>query len=323
MKRRDFLHLSAASAVFAAAPHVAFADSYPSHAVRLIVGFPPGGPTDVYARLIAEWLSNRLGQPFVVENRPGAGSTIGIEAVVTSPPDGYTLLLISSSAPISMSYYKKLNFDLIRDIAAVGGIAFVPMVMVVHPSVPATTVLEFIAYAKANPGKLNMASVGNGTTPQMAGELFKLMAGVDLLHVPYRGAAPALTDLLGGRAQVMFESVTTLMPYIQAGKLRALAVTTPKRSLLLPDIPSIAEFLPGYNANTWFGIAAPKQTPADIVDLLNKEINAGLKDPALSKQLTDLGTTPLIGTPADFEKIFVSDTEKWAKLIKAANIKQE
>ncbi len=323
MKRRDFLHLSAASAAFAAAPHVAFADSYPSHAVRLIVGFPPGGPTDVYARLIAEWLSNRLGQPFVVENRPGAGSTIGIEAVVTSPPDGYTLLLISSSAPISMSYYKKLNFDLIRDIAAVGGIAFVPMVMVVHPSVPATTVPEFIAYAKANPGKLNMASVGNGTTPQMAGELFKLMAGVDLLHVPYRGAAPALTDLLGGRAQIMFESVTTLMPYIQAGKLRALAVTTPKRSLLLPDIPSIAEFLPGYNANTWFGIAAPKQTPADIVDLLNKEINAGLKDPALSKQLTDLGTTPLIGTPADFEKIFVSDTEKWAKLIKAANIKQE
>ena len=323
MKRRDFLHLSAASAVFAAAPHVAFADSYPSHAVRLIVGFPPGGPTDVYARLIAEWLSNRLGQPFVVENRPGAGSTIGIEAVVTSPPDGYTLLLISSSAPISMSYYKKLNFDLIRDIAAVGGIAFVPMVMVVHPSVPATTVLEFIAYAKANPGKLNMASVGNGTTPQMAGELFKLMAGVDLLHVPYRGAAPALTDLLGGRAQIMFESVTTLMPYIQAGKLRALAVTTPKRSLLLPDIPSIAEFLTGYNANTWFGIAAPKQTPAAVVDLLNKEINAGLKDPALSKQLTDLGTTPLIGTPADFEKIFVSDTEKWAKLIKAANIKQE
>jgi tripartite-type tricarboxylate transporter receptor subunit TctC len=323
MKRRDFLHLSAASAVFAAAPHVAFADSYPSHAVRLIVGFPPGGPTDVYARLIAEWLSNRLGQPFVVENRPGAGSTIGIEAVVTSPPDGYTLLLISSSAPISMSYYKKLNFDLIRDIAAVGGIAFVPMVMVVHPSVPATTVPEFIAYAKANPGKLNMASVGNGTTPQMAGELFKLMAGVDLLHVPYRGAAPALTDLLGGRAQIMFESVTTLMPYIQAGKLRALAVTTPKRSLLLPDIPSIAEFLPGYNANTWFGIAAPKQTPAAVVDLLNKEINAGLKDPALSKQLTDLGTTPLIGTPADFEKIFVSDTEKWAKLIKAANIKQE
>jgi tripartite-type tricarboxylate transporter receptor subunit TctC len=323
MKRRDFLHLSAASAAFAAAPHVAFADSYPSHAVRLIVGFPPGGPTDVYARLIAEWLSNRLGQPFVVENRPGAGSTIGIEAVVTSPPDGYTLLLISSSAPISMSYYKKLNFDLIRDIAAVGGIAFVPMVMVVHPSVPATTVPEFIAYAKANPGKLNMASVGNGTTPQMAGELFKLMAGVDLLHVPYRGAAPALTDLLGGRAQIMFESVTTLMPYIQAGKLRALAVTTPKRSLLLPDIPSIAEFLPDYDANTWFGIAAPKQTPTHIVDLLNKEINAGLKDPALSKQLTDLGTTPLAGTPADFEKIFVNDTEKWAKLIKTANIKQE
>ena len=323
MKRRDFLHLSVASAAFAAAPHFAFADSYPSHAVRLIVGFPPGGPTDVYARLIAEWLSNRLGQPFVVENRPGAGSTIGIEAVVTSPPDGYTLLLISSSAPISMSYYKKLNFDLIRDIAAVGGIAFVPMVMVVHPSVPATTVPEFIAYAKANPGKLNMASAGTGNPQHVSGELFKLMAGVDLLHVPYRGAAPALTDLLGGRAQIMFESVTTLMPYIQAGKLRALAVTTPKRSLLLPDIPSIAEFLPGYNANTWFGIAAPKQTPAEIVDLLNKEINAGLKDPTISKQLAELGTTPLAGTPADFERIFINDTEKWAKLIKAANIQQE
>ncbi len=323
MKRRDFLHLSAASAAFAAAPRFAQAETYPSHPVRLLVGFPPGGPTDIYARLIAEWLSKRLGQPFVVENRPGAGSTIAIEAVVTSPPDGYTLLLISSSAPISMAYYKKLNFDLLRDVAAVGGIAFVPMVMVVHPSVPAGTVAEFIAYAKANPGKIDMASVGNGTTPQMAGELFKLMAGVDLLHVPYRGAAPALTDLLGGRAQVMFESITTLMPYIQAGKLRALAVTTPKRSSLLPDVPAIAEILPGYNANTWFGVAAPKQTPADIVNLLNREINAGLKDPTITKQLADLGTTPLFGTPADFESIFVSDTEKWAKLIKAANIKQE
>jgi tripartite-type tricarboxylate transporter receptor subunit TctC len=323
MKRRDFLHFSLATATFAAAPHFAFADTYPSHAVRVIVGFPPGGPTDIYARLIAEWLTNSLGQPFIVENRPGAGSTIGIEAVVTSPPDGYTLLLISSSAPISMSYYKKLNFDLIRDIAAVGGIAFVPMVMVVHPSVPANTVPEFIAYAKANPGKINMASVGNGTTPQMAGELFKLMAGADLLHVPYHGAAPALTDLLGGRAQVMFESVTTLVSYIQAGKLRALAVTTPKRSPLLPDVPAIAESLPGYDANTWFGVAAPKQTPAAIVDLLNNEINAGLKDPGVSKRLADLGTTPLLGTPADFEKIFVSDTEKWAKLMKAANIKQE
>jgi tripartite-type tricarboxylate transporter receptor subunit TctC len=323
MKRRDFLHLSVASVAIAAAPQFAFAETYPSHPVRVIVGFPPGGPTDIYARLIAEWLTNRLGQPFVVENRPGAGSTIGIEAVVTSPPDGYTLLLISSSAPISTSYYKKLNFDLIRDIAAVGGIAFVPMVMVVHPSVPANTVSEFIAYAKANPGKIDMASVGNGTTPQMAGELFKLMAGVDLLHVPYHGAAPALTDLLGGRAQVMFESVTTLVPYIQAGKLRALAVTTPTRSPLLPDVPAIGEFLPGYAANTWFGIAAPKQTPAAIVDLLNNEINAGLKDPAVSQRLAELGTTPLIGTPADFEKIFISDTEKWAKLMKAANIKQE
>ncbi len=323
MKRRQFLHLTASAAALTATTSFTFAEAYPSHPVRLIVGFPPGGPTDIYARLMGEWLASRLGQPFVVENRPGAGSTIGIEAVASAPPDGYTLLLISSSAPISASYYKKLNFDLIRDIAAVGGIAFVPMVMVVHPSVPAKTIPELIAYAKANPGTINMASVGNGTTPQMAGELFKLMAGVDLLHVPYRGAAPALTDLLGGRAQVMFESVTTLVSYIQAGKLRALAVTTPKRSPLLPDVPAIAEFVPGYDANTWFGIAAPKQTPADIVDLLNKQINAGLTDPTISKRLAALGTTPLIGSPADFEKIFVSDTAKWAKVIKAASIKQE
>ncbi len=322
MKRRQFIHLTA-GAIALVATRFARAETYPSHPVRLIVGFPPGGPTDVYARLIGEWLTNRLGQPFVVENRPGAGSTIGIEAVVTSPPDGYTLLLMSSSSSISASYYKNLDFDLIRDIAPVCGIAYVPMVMVVHPSVPAKTVPEFIAYAKANPGKIDMASVGNGTTPQMAGELFKLMAKVDLLHVPYHGAAPALTDLLGGRAQVMFKSVTTLVPFIQSGKLRALAVSTKNRSPLLPDVPAIAEFLPGYEANTWFGIAAPKKTPADIVDVLNKAINAGLKDPTLSARLADLGTTPLPGSPADFEKIFVGDTEKWGKLIKAANIKQE
>jgi tripartite-type tricarboxylate transporter receptor subunit TctC len=323
MKRRQFLHLAAGSAALTAATRFAWGETYPSRPVRIIVGFPPGGPTDIYARLIGEWLANRLGQPFVVENRPGAGSTIGIEAVVTSPPDGYTLLLISSSAAISASYYKDLDFDLLRDIAPVCGIAFVPMAMVVNPSVPAKTVPEFIAYAKENPGKINMASVGNGTTPQMAGELFKLMAHVDLLHVPYHGAAPALTDLLGGRAQVMFESVTTLVSYIQAGKLRALAVSTANRSPVLPDVPTIGEFLPGYEANTWFGIAAPKKTPADIVDLLNREINAGLKDPVLSARLGQLGTIPLVGSPADFEKIFVGDTAKWAKLIKAANIKQE
>jgi len=323
MKRRQFLHLAAGSAALMAATRFAWGETYPSRPVRIVVGFPPGGPTDIYARLIGEWLANRLGQPFVVENRPGAGSTIGIEAVVASPPDGYTLLLISSSAAISASYYKNLDFDLIRDIAPVCGIALVPMAMVINPSVPAKTVPEFIAYAKDNPGKLNMASVGNGTTPQMAGELFKLMAHVDLLHVPYHGAAPALTDLLGGRAQVMFESVTTLVSYIQAEKLRALAVSTASRSPVLPDVPVIADYLPGYEANTWFGIAAPKKTPADIVDLLNKEINAGLKDPAISARLGQLGTTPLVGSPADFEKIFVGDTAKWAKVIKAANIKQE
>ena len=323
MKRRQFLHLAAGSAALATATRFAWSETYPSHPVRVIVGFSPGGPTDIYARLIGEWLANRLGQPFIVENRPGAGSTIGIEAVVTSPPDGYTLLLISSSAAISVSYYKDLDFDLHRDIAPVCGIAFVPMAMVVNPSVPAKTVPEFIAYAKENPGKINMASVGNGTTPQMAGELFKLMASVDLLHVPYHGAAPALTDLLGGRAQVMFESVTTLLSYVQAGKLRALAVSTASRSPVLPDVPTIGEFLPGYEANTWFGIAAPKKTPAAIVDLLNKEINAGLKDPVISTRLGQLGTTPLVGSPADFEKIMVGDTAKWAKVIKAANIKQE
>ncbi|HUD85821.1 MAG TPA: tripartite tricarboxylate transporter substrate binding protein [Xanthobacteraceae bacterium] len=323
LPRREFLHLATGAAAFAAATRIARAETYPSHPVRMIVGFPPGGPTDIYARLIGEWLAKRLGQPFVIENRPGAGSTIGIEAVVTAPPDGYTILLISSSASISASYYKNLDFDLLRDIAPVCGIALVPMVMVVNPAVPATTVPEFIAYAKANPGKINMASVGNGTTPQMAGELFKMMADVDLLHVPYHGAAPALTDLLGGRAQVMFESVTSLVGYIQAGKLRALAVSTANRSPVLPDVPTIGEYLPGYEANTWFGIAAPRKTPADIVGLLNKEINAGLTDPVISARLADLGTTPLIGPPAEFEKHFVGDTEKWAKVIRAANLKPE
>jgi tripartite-type tricarboxylate transporter receptor subunit TctC len=315
--------LAAAAAAIPAAMRAAVAETYPSHPVRLIVGFPPGGPTDIYARLIGDWLAKRLGQPFVVENRPGAGSTIGIEAVVTAPPDGYTILLVSSSAAISASYYKNLDFNLVRDIAPVCGIARVPMVMVVSPAVPAKTVPEFITYAKANPGKLVMASVGNGTTPQMAGELFKMMAGVDLLHVPYHGAAPALTDLLSGRAQVMFESVTTLVGYIQAGKLRPLAVTTTDRSAVLPDIPTVGEFLPGYEANTWFGIAAPKQTAADIVGLLNNEINAGLKDPEISARLKELGSIPLVGSPAEFEKTFVGDTEKWAKVIKAADIKPE
>jgi tripartite-type tricarboxylate transporter receptor subunit TctC len=321
--RRQFLRLVAGAATLPAAPRIASALDYPTRPVRLIVGFPPGGPTDIFARLIADWLSKRLGQPFVVENRPGAGSTIGVEAVVTAPADGYTLLLISTSAVISASYYRNLSFDLTRDIAPVCGVSLEPMVMVVNPSVPAKTVPEFIAYAKTDPGKIVMASVGNGTTPQMAGELFKLLANVDLLHVPYRGAAPALTDLLGGRAQVMFEAMPTLVGYIQSGKLRALAVTTATRSPVFPDLPTIGEFVPGYDASVWFGVAARRQTPAEIVELLNKEINAGFADPTLSARLNEVGGTALKGSAAEFEKLFIGDSEKWSKLMRTANIKSE
>jgi tripartite-type tricarboxylate transporter receptor subunit TctC len=320
--RRRFFEL-VAGAVLPTISHTAWALDYPTRPVRIIVGFPPGGPTDIFARLISEWLSNRLGQAFIVENRPGAGSTIGIAAVVTAPPDGYTLLLVSTSAVISASYYRNLSFDLIHDIVPVCGVALEPLVMVVHPSVSARTIPEFIAYAKANPGKIIMASVGNGTTPQMTGELFKMMAGVDLLHVPYQGAAPALTDLLAGRAQVMFEAMPTLVGYIQSGKLRALGVSTTTRSPVFPDIPAIGEFVPGYESSVWFGIAARRQTPAEIVELLNKEINAGLADPALSARLGELGGNALKGRPAEFERLFVSDAQKWAKVMTTANIKSQ
>lgn len=323
LPRRSFLQVAASAAVLPAIPGIARALDYPARPVRLVVGFPPGGPTDIFARLIADWLSKRLGQPFLVENRPGAGSTIGIEAVISAPADGYTLFLISTSAVISASYYRKLSFDLARDIAPVCGVSLEPMVMVVHPSVAAKTVPEFIAEAKADPGKLVMASVGNGSTPQMAGELFKLMANVDLLHVPYQGAAPALTDLLGGRAQVMFEAMPTLVGYINSGKLRALAVTTATRSPVFPDLPSIGEFVPGYDASVWFGIAARRQTPLDIVDLLNKAINAALTDPSFSGRLAEVGGTPLKGSAADFNKLFVGNSEKWSKVMQTADIKSE
>ena len=270
LSRRRFFEL-VASAVAPIISGIAWALDYPTRPVRIIVGFPPGGPTDIFARLIAEWLSNRLGQAFIVENRPGAGSTIGVAAVVSAPADGYTLLLISTSAVISASYYRNLSFDLVGDIAPVCGVALEPLVMVVNPSVSARTIPEFIAYAKANPGKIIMASVGNGTTPQMTGELFKMMAGVDLLHVPYQGAAPALTDLLAGRAQVMFEAMPSLVGYIQSGKLRALGVSTATRSPVFPEIPAISEYVPGYEASVWFGIAARRQTPAAIIELLNRD----------------------------------------------------
>ncbi len=323
LPRRQFLSLAAGAVALPALSHAAAAVDYPTRPVHIIVGFPPGGPTDIFARLIGEWLSKRLGQPFVVENHPGAGSTIGAAAVIAAPADGYTLFLISTSAVISAPYYQKLTFNLVSDIRPVCGIALEPLVMVVHPSVPATTVPEFIAYAKANPGKIIMASVGNGTTPQMTGELFKMMAGVDLLHVPYQGAAPALTDLLGGRANVMFEAMPTLVGYIKSGKLRALGVSAATRSPVFPDLPSIGEFLPDYESSVWFGIAARRQTPADIVALLNKEINAGLADAALGARINEVGGTPLKGSAADFEKLFVGDSQKWSKVMKAANIKAE
>jgi tripartite-type tricarboxylate transporter receptor subunit TctC len=323
LPRRFFLRLAGAGTVATVFSRVVSALDYPNHSVRIIVGFPPGGPTDIFARLISQWLSDTLGQPFVVENRPGAGSTIGIQAVVSSPPDGYTLLLVSTSAVISASYYKNLNFNIVRDITPVCGISNEPLVMVVNPTVPATTVPEFIARAKANPGKIVMASVGNGTTPHLAGELFKLMAGVDLLHVPYQGAAPALTDLLGGRADVMFEAMPTLVGYIRSGKLRALGVGTATRSAVFPDLPAIGGFLPGYQATVWFGIAAPAKTPAEVIDRLNKQINAGLNDPKLNTRLLEVGGTPLTGSTADFEKLFVDDAQKWAKVMREANVKSE
>jgi tripartite-type tricarboxylate transporter receptor subunit TctC len=323
LPRRTFLRLAAGAAGLPAGSRAASALDYPTRAVRIVVGFPAGGPTDIFARLIGQWLAQRLHQPFVVENRPGAGSTIGIASVVAAPADGTTLLLVSTSAVISASYYKNLSFQIIRDIAPVCGISLEPLVMVVNPAVPARTVAEFVAYAKANPGKIVMASVGNGTTPQLAGELLKLMAGINLLHVPYQGAAPALTDLLAGRADLMFEAMPTLVGYIKSGKLRALAVGTKTRSPVFPQIPTVAETLPGYEATVWFGIGAPAKTPQQIVERLNKEINAGLNDATIHARIGELGGVPLTGSSADFKKLFVDDAQKWAKVMREANIKPE
>ena len=289
----------------------------------MIVGFPAGGPNDIVARLVGQWLSERLGQQFVIENRPGAGGTIAAEAVVKAPPDGYTLLMAGAPQAISTSLYENLNFNLVRDIAPVASIVRVPLVMEVNPAVPARTVPEFIAYAKANPGKLNMASGGNGTSDHVCGELFKLMAGVDMILVPYRGAAPALIDLMGGQIQVLFDVMTSSIAYIKAGKLRALAVTTATRSETLPDIPTVGEFVPGYEASAWYGVGVPKNTPADVVSRLNQEINFGLADPKMKARLAELGGTVLPGSPADFGKLLADETEKWAKVIKTAGIKPE
>jgi tripartite-type tricarboxylate transporter receptor subunit TctC len=323
LPRRNFLHLAAGVAALPVVSRIAWAQAYPARPVKIIVSFAAGGPTDILARLTAQWLSERLGQQFVVENRPGGGGNIGTEAVVRASPDGYTLLMAGGNNAINATLYDKLNFNFIRDIAPVATIIRAPQILVVNPSVPAKSVPEFIAYAKANPGKIHMASGGTGTPPHLAGELFKMMAGVDLIHVPYRGNGPAFNDLIGGQVQVMFPSPVGLLEYIQAGKLRALAVTTATRSDALPDIPTMAEFVPGYEASGWFGVGAPRNTPSEIIDKLNKEVNAALDDPKMKTRLADLGGTPLAGSPADFGKLIADDTEKWAKVIRAANIKPE
>jgi tripartite-type tricarboxylate transporter receptor subunit TctC len=321
LPRRQFLQLAAGAAALPAASHVARAQTYPTRPVRLVVGAPAGGGFDIVARLMGQWLSERLGQSFVIENRPGAGSNIATEAVVRALPDGYTLLLVTAVNAISTSLYEKLSFNLSRDIAPVAGITRVHDVMVANLSVPSRTVPEFIAYAKANPGKLTMASGGVGTPSHLEGELFKTMTGVDMLHVPYRGTAPSLTDLLGGQVQVTFTSMPSVIEYIRAGRLRALAVTTATRSEALPDIPTVGEFLPGYEGGIWYGLGAPKATPAEIVNKLNKEVNAALDDPKMKARLADLGGTVLPGSPADFGKHIAEETEKWGKVIRAANIK--
>jgi tripartite-type tricarboxylate transporter receptor subunit TctC len=323
LPRRQFLHLAAGATALPAVSRVARAQAYPSRLVRMISGFPAGGPNDLLARLIGQWLSERLGQQFIIENRPGAGSNIAAEAVVKSPPDGYTLLMVATPNAINATLYPKLNFNFMRDIAPVAAILRVPNVIVVYPSVPAKTLSEFISYAKDNPGKLTMASPGNGTSGHISGELFKLMTGVNLLHVPYRGGTPAINDLIGGQVQVFFSPLPTIPEYIQAGKLRALAVTGATRSEALPNIPTVAEFVPGYEASTWFGIGAPRDTPAEIVGRLNMEINAGLIDPKMKDRLADLGGTPLVGSPAEFGKLIADETEKWGKVIRAAGIKVE
>jgi tripartite-type tricarboxylate transporter receptor subunit TctC len=321
--RRQFLHLAAGAVALPAVSRMARAQAYPSRPVRYVVTAPPGGAQDILARLMGQWLSDRLGQPFVIDNRPGGGTNIGTEAVVRAPPDGYTLLSVALPAAVNASLYDNLNFNFIRDIAPVAGIIRVGLVVEVNPSLPVKTITEFIAYTKANPGKVNMASAGNGTGVHMAGELFKMMAGVNMVHVPYRGEAPALTDLLAGQVQVMFGSETATIEQIRAGKLRALAVTTAQRSQLLPDLPVLGDFVPGYEASGWFGVGAPQNTPAEIVEKLNKEINAGLADPKIKARLADLGGTLLAGSPADFGKLIADETEKWGKVVKFAGIKPE
>jgi tripartite-type tricarboxylate transporter receptor subunit TctC len=323
LSRRQFLHVTAVAAAFAALPPFAKAQTYPARPVHIIAGFAAGGGVDITARLIGQWLSERFGQSFVIENRPGADGNLGTEAVVNAPPDGYTLLLATVPNAVNATLYQKLNFNFIRDIAPVAGIIRVPMVVLVHPSVAARTIPEFIIYAKANPGKINMASAGTGSAPHMAGELFNVMAGVNMVHVPYRGQGPALADLLGGQVQVLFATAPGTTDYVRTGRLRALAVTTSTQAEVLRDLPTVGNFVPGYEANQWYGIGAPQRTPVEIVDKLNKEINAAFANTAMKARFADVGGEPLAGSPAEFGKLIADETEKWAKVIKFVGIKSE
>ena len=319
--RRQLLQLAAAATAAPAAARRALAQSYPARPVRLIIGYTPGGSADLTARLLGQWLTERLGQTFVVESRPGGGTNIATEAVLRAAPDGYTLLLVAPANAINATLYEKLNYDFIRDTVPIAGLIRFPNVMEVNPAVPAKTVPEFIAYAKANPGKINYASSGNGSTIHMSAELFKMMVGVDLVHVPYRGGAPALTDMLGGQVQVMFDNLPTSIEHIRAGKLRPLAITSTTRSELIPDVPTLSDFVPGYESSAWYGVGAPKGTPAEIVDRLNKAINAILADPKAEARIAEMGATLITGSPADFGKLVADETEKWGKVVKFSGAK--
>jgi tripartite-type tricarboxylate transporter receptor subunit TctC len=323
LPRRQFLHLAAGAAALPVVSRVARAQTYPSRPIRWIVGFTPGGSTDIIARLMGQWLSEQLGQSVIIENRPGAGSNIAAEAVVRAPPDGYTLLLVGPANAVNATLYHNLNFNFIRDIAPVASISREPLVVVVNPSVPVRTIPDLIAHAKANPGKLNMASSGIGTSVHVAGELFKIMTGINMVHVPYRGAAPAITDLIAGQMQVMFATLPSSIEYVRTSKLRGLAVTTAQRTPALPDLPTVGDVLAGYEASAVYGVGAPRNTPPEIVDRLNREINAGLADPNMKARLAELGGTAQPGSPADFGKLIASETEKWAKVVKFSGAKPE
>ena len=323
LRRREFLHLAGAAAALPAVSRLARAQSYPSRPLRMIIGYPPGGFADLTARLTGQWLSEQLGQPVVIESRPGAATNLATEAVVRAAPDGYTLLLVAPANAINATLYDKLNFNFLSDMAPVAGIIRFPNVVVVNPSLPIKTIPELIAYAKANPGKLNMASSGNGSTIHMSGELFKMMAGINMVHVPYRGGAPALTDLMGGQVHVMFDNVPTSAEHIKAGKLRGLAVTSTEPSEVLPDLPTVAEFLPGYEASAWYGLAVPRSTPGEVIDRINKATNAILADPKAQARFAELGASLLPGSAADFGKLLVDETEKWGKVVRFAGAKPD